>query len=171
MASAEDFLKITQAALASLPPSEQLGIKALLNIRQTLYDVLGNYPARNAMPYFYQCSNTLAKANALTALGSVQNSIKVAADSAFVAVSIRGASTNDFLAFMRQDASDRQLMNEGIHSSAILGTAERPGFLHKPLVLPPNTTISFDFTDLSNVAGNEIYFALVGFKIYDRSLS
>lgn len=169
---AESFLSITERELAGLPKEVQANVKALLNLRQALYDVLGSYPSKNVMPYFYQCSNTVAKGNSITTgLGTVQNSIKIAADSAFIAVSARGSSTNDFLTFMRQDASDRQLMNEAIHSSAMLGTAERPGFFHKPLVMPPNTTLSFDFTDLSNVAGNEIYFCLAGFKIYDRSLS
>jgi hypothetical protein len=166
------LLDIGDKELLALSPEFRTVVKSLLNLRQAAYDVLGSYPQKNVVPYFYQCSNTIAKGNQIaTALGTVQNSIKIAADSAFIAVSIRGSSTNDFTAFMRQDASDRILMNEAVVSNALLGTAERPGFLHKPLALPPNTTISFDFTDISNVANNEIYFALCGFKIYSRTLS
>ncbi len=71
---------------------------------------------------------------------------------------------------MRMDASDRQLMNQAIISSALVGTAERPAPLHKPLLLPANTTISFDLTDLSG-ATNQVYFTLAGFKVYNRKIS
>lgn len=162
-------LEITADQLAKLPEPAQLMVKAALNIKQALYDVLGAYPQDNVLPYFYQASNTSAKGNAVGASTTGQNSIKISADSAFVACSIRGASTGDFTVQLRQDASDRIIMNEQVHSSAIMGTAERPGPLHKSMLLPANTTISLDYTDLSG-ATNQIWFDLCGFKVYNRKL-
>jgi hypothetical protein len=164
-------LDITEADLKALPQGvAREAVKAILNVRQALFDTLGGFPADNVMPYFYSFINTTANANAIPANGTIQNSIKISADAAFVGMSIRGASDGDYTAFMRIDASDRQLMNIQIHSSALMGTAERPGPLHKPLLLPANTTISFDVTDLSG-ATNQLYFVIAGFKVYGRRVA
>lgn len=132
-----------------------------------LYDIFGSYPRKNVLPYAYQFRLTSAESTALAPLGTRRASIKVSADAAFVASYIAGTSTGEYLAFMRTDASDRQLMDDPIHSAAMVGTAERPFILPKPLLLAPNTTISFDLTDLSN-AINEVYFTFWGFKVYRR---
>ncbi len=165
-------LDITLAQLDQLPEPVRTQVKAMLNIKQALYDILGKYPQDNVLPYFYQAINTSGTPNTpnLSASGTGQNSIKISADSAFVACSICGASTGDFTCLMRQDASDRQLMNQQIHSSALMGTAERPGNFNKPLLLPANTTISLEYTDLSGAA-NDIYLSLVGFKVYNRMVA
>ncbi len=164
-------LDITSQELANLngSPAALANVKALLNIRQALFDILGAFPQDNVLPYFYGCINTAANNNPIPANGTIQNSIKISADSAFIAMSVRGSSSGDFTTFMRMDASDRQLMNQAIHSSALMGTAERPGPLHKPLLLPANTTVSFDFNDLSG-ADNDLYFVLAGFKVYNRKV-
>jgi len=133
----------------------------------TLYDIFGGYPRSNVLPYFYSFQRTTLQGDALAALDTGRNSIKVTADAAFVAQYITGTSTGPYLNFIRTDSSDRQLMDISVHSAAMIGTAERPMKLPKPLLLSPNTTISFDLTDLSN-ADNEIYFTLVGFKVYNR---
>lgn len=142
-------------------------VKGLVGIKQALYDVLGGYPLDNVLPYVYGFSLTAAQANQLAANQTRNASIKITADAAFVGMTIRGASTGDFLTFMRVDNSDRQLMNIPVHSAALVGTGERPAPLHKPLLLPANTTISFDVTDLSGAA-NDVYFYLHGFKVYQR---
>ncbi len=162
-----NLLDITEAQLASLPEAQRISVKAMLNIKQALFDILGKYPQDNVLPYYYQSVNNAANNNQLVGNSTGQNSIKISADSAFIACDVRGASTGDYSVMMRQDASDRQLMNQQIHSSAFMGTAQRPGIFNKPLLLPANTTISFDFTDLSGVA-NDIYLSLVGFKVYNR---
>jgi hypothetical protein len=164
------ILDITQGELDQLPAPIKAQVKAMLNIRQALFDILGAYPQDNVLPYYYAFQNTVAAGNAIPASGTIQNSIKISADAAFIGCSIRGASDGDYLAFMRMDASDRQLMNQPIHSSAFMGTAERPGPLHKPLLLPANTTVSFDITDLTG-AQNQLYLAIAGFKIYNRKIS
>lgn len=163
------LLDITAQELNSLTPPVQAQVKALLNIRQGLFDILGAFPQDNVLPYFYSCQNTTADNTAITANGTVQNSIRISADSAFIAISVRGTSDGDFTAFMRQDASDRQLMNIAVNSNAIMGTAERPGFFHKPLLLAASTTVSFDFTDLSG-STNQLWWTLAGFKVYNRKL-
>jgi hypothetical protein len=163
------LLDISEKDLKSLPREFQLQIKSFLAIKQALYDILGDYPADNVLPYWYQSVNNSANNNQIAANGTGQNSIKISADSAFIAMSVRGASTGDYTCLVRQDASDRQMMNQQVHSSALMGTAERPGPLHKPLLLPANTTISLDFTDLSGNA-NDIYLSWVGFKVYNRQL-
>jgi len=141
--------------------------KSLMQIRQALYDLLGAFPQENVMPYFYNFALTAAQGNALPANGTAVASIKISADAAFIAVSARGASSGDYLIFPRTDASDRQLSNIATHSSAFTGTAERPGPFHKPLLLPANTTVSFDLTDLSG-AQNDVYFTMAGYKVYRR---
>jgi hypothetical protein len=141
-----------------LPPQD------LIN---SLYDIFGKYPRKNVLPYFFSFSLTVAQGNALTALGTQRPSIKITADAAMISTLITGASTGEYTCFMRTDSSDRQLMQFPIHSAAMVGTAERPFPLPKPLLLAPNTTISFDITDLSN-AVNEVYFTFCGFKVYRR---
>jgi hypothetical protein len=145
-------------ALANL-----LGLGA---IRQALYDVLGAYPATNVMPYAYSFQLSAAvPAGAVPASGTSQASIKITADSAFIARYITGASSGAYLLTPRIDASDRLIVNTPIHSAAFVGTAERPMILPKSLLLPANSTISFDVSDLSG-AENSVYFSLVGFKVY-----
>lgn len=163
----KQLLKLTPNDLAQLPPAALAQVKGLMQIRQALYDLLGAFPQENVMPYYYNFSLTSAKGNALAANSSGVASIKVSADSAFIGVSIRGASSGDYTIFPRTDASDRQLVNEAIHSAAFVGTAERPGPLHKPLLCPANTTLSFDLQDLSGQE-NQIYFTVAGYKVYRR---
>lgn len=170
MASPLDITGQQLDALMAANAPAGMAVKALLNIRQALFDILGAFPQDNVLPYFYSFSNTLAKGNAIAANGAIQNSIKISADAAFVAMSVRGQSTGDFLAFMRMDASDRQLMNEAVISGAFMGTAQRPAPLHKPLLLPANTTVSFDITDVTGQT-NELYLTLAGFKVYNRKIN
>lgn len=162
---------ISQAELDAMPDGPlKTAIKSILSINQTLFTTVGNMPADNVMPYFYGFLNTAANGNAIAANSTAQNNIKISADAAFIATSIRGSSDGDYSMFMRMDASDRQLMNIQMHSSILMGTAERPGWLAKPLLLPANTTISFDISDLSG-ATNNLYFGLSGFKVYGRRVS
>lgn len=133
---------------------------------RALYDILGAYPRQNVLPYAYACSNTVAGGNALPALGTLENTIKISADAAFIATKITGTSTGDYLVAIRIAGSDRILMNQAVHSAALVGTAERPSILPKPLLIQANSTVAMTFTDLSN-AQNEIYFTYIGFKVYD----
>jgi hypothetical protein len=160
-------LDITKTELAALPGPIAAQVKALLNVRQALFDVFGTYPPKNILPYCYSLERSVAQGNAVAAGATVQDTIKISADASFVGCQITGASTGDYLAQMRIDNSDRILMNRPVHSSALVGTAERPHYLPKPLLVSANATISFDLTDLSG-AQNEIYFTLVGYKIYEQ---
>ena len=137
-----------------------------MSLRQALYDILGTYPGANVMPYHYNFKNLNNTNNAIPAGGTEQNSIKITAEAAFIATDLRVKSTGAFRIFYRMDASDRQLLNEAIDISTIAGTAQRPGFYAKPLLLPANTTISFDLTDTSG-AENEVEFSMNGYKVYD----
>jgi hypothetical protein len=132
-----------------------------------LYEIFGDYPRMNVLPYFYQFSLTAAAGTALAALGTRNPSIKVSADAAFVVKAFAGSSTADYLMSLRTDSSDRQLTDAPAHSSTLVGTAERPGYLAKPLLMAPNTTMSFQLTDLSG-AQNEVYFTMIGFKVYQN---
>ena len=160
------LLDITRNDLAALPPAVQAQVKALLNVRQALFDVFGTYPPKNIMPYCYSLERSVAQNNAIAASATIQDTIKISADASFVACQITGAMTGDYLIQARIDNSDRILMNRPVHSSAFTGTAERPHHLPKPLLIAANATISFDITDLSG-AQNEVYFTLVGYKIYE----
>jgi hypothetical protein len=165
--AARQILRITPNDLQMMSPDGQGFVKSLMQIRQSLYDLLGAYPQDNILPYVYSFSLTTAKSNALTALGTASTAIRISADSAMVVTQITGSSSGDYLIFPRTDASDRQIVNEAVNSSAFVGTGERPHYLPKPLLLEANTSISFDLTDLSN-AVNEVYFSLVGYKVYAR---
>jgi hypothetical protein len=163
------LLDITKAELDSLPKDVAAQVKALLNIRQGLFDILGAFPQDNVLPYYYSFQNTTLTNDAIAANTTILNSIRISADSAFIACSARGTSDGDYTIFMRQDASDRQLMNIAVNSNAFTGTAERPGYFHKPLLLAASTTVSFDVTDLSGQT-NQVWFTLAGFKVYNRKL-
>ncbi len=162
-----DPLKLTAEDLNGLPPGDKAQVKAIYQLRQALFDILGSYPQDNVLPYQYSFNNTVLSNNAVAANATVQNSIKITADAAFVAMDIRAVVNGDFLLFMRIDSSDRQLMNQSVHSSIFAGTGQLPAPLRKPLLLPANTTLSFDITDLSGVQ-NEIRLTLSGFKVYNR---
>jgi hypothetical protein len=150
-------------------------VKALLNVRQSIFDVFGAFPQDNVIPYAYAFQNTASNGAAGTPNGvlgansTALNQIRISADSAFIAVSIRGVSDGPYTLFMQQDASDRQLQNIAVNADTVVGTAERPGPLHKPLLLPANTTISFTLADLSG-SNNNVWFTLAGFKVYNRKL-
>ena len=94
------LLDITANELNELPAAVKAQVKALLNIRQGLFDILGAFPQDNVLPYFYSCQNTSADGTAIAANSTVQNSIRISADSAFIAMSIRGTSDGDFTAFI-----------------------------------------------------------------------
>lgn len=137
----------------------------LASIRQALFDTLGAYPAANVLPYAYSLEKSSRISDPVPADTTVSASIKITADSAFIARYVTGASKGAYLLNPRIDSSDRQLVNRPVHSAAWVGTAERPNILPKPLLLPANSTISFDMTDVSG-AENDIFFTLIGFKIY-----
>lgn len=141
-----------------LPPQD------LIN---SLYDIFGKYPRKNVLPYAFSFSLLSTTGNALTALGTQHPVVTITADAAHINTMWTGASTGEYSLFARTDSSDRQLMLNPIHSASCVGTAERPFILPKPLMLAPNTSISFDITDLSN-ATNEVWFTLWGFKVYRR---
>lgn len=144
-----------------LPPQD------LIN---ALYDIFGDYPRKNCLPYANGFNLLSSTSNALTALGTSTPAVTTTADAAHVVTMFTGASTGEYSITLRTDSSDRILMPLPIHSSAMVGTAERPFPLPKPLLLAPNTTVSFTITDLSN-ATNEVWFALWGFKIYRRQFA
>lgn len=164
-----DPLKMTAQDLEALSPGDKAQVKAIYNLRQALFDILGSYPQDNVLPYQYSLNNTVLSNNAVAANATVQNSIKITADAAMVAMDVRGVVNGDFLIFMRTDSSDRQLMNQAVHSSIFLGTGQLPAPLRKPLLLPANTTLSFDLTDISG-SQNEIRLTLSGFKVYNRRI-
>lgn len=147
-----------QVPAMGMPPQD------LIN---ALYDIFGSYPRRNVLPYMYQFRLTEAEGTWLAAGGRGLASIKVSADASFICTYLTNGSTGEYLVFMRTDSSDRILMNDPVHSATAVGTAERPMILPKPLLLAPNTTITFELQDLSG-AQNEIYFTMVGFKVYRR---
>ena len=146
----------------SRPDEIQLPDQDLVN---AMYDIFGSYPRKNVLPYAYQWN--FSGSNALGAGATGRASIKVSADAAFNSVYMTGTSSGAYTIFMRTDSSDRQLMDDPIHSATAVGTAERPLILPKPLLLAPNTTLSFTIVDLS-AATNTIYFTLWGFKVYRR---
>lgn len=162
-------LNLSAEELAALPPGDKAQVKAIYNLRQALFDILGSYPQDNVLPYFYSLNNTVLGGNPIGANATTQNSIKITADAAFVAMDMRGVVNGDMLLFMRTDSSDRQLMNQAVHSSILLGTGQWPSPLRKPFLIPANTTLSFDLTDISG-AQNEIRLTLAGFKVYNRKI-
>jgi len=150
-------------------PEDQMPILGMppQDLVNAMYDIFGNYPRRNVLPYMYQFRLTVAEGTALAAGGRGQASIKVSADASFITTYLTNSSTGEYLISMRTDSSDRILMNDPVHSATAIGTAERPMILPKPLLLAPNTTITFTLQDLS-AAVNELYFTMIGFKVYRR---
>lgn len=140
-------------------------VGGMASLRQAIYDTLGAYPQENVSPYWYGFTLRTQNGNAIAANGTQEATIKISSDAAFIAKAILGSSTGQYLVSMRQDASDRTLQNTPVINTALVGTAERPLWLPKGLLLPGNTTISFDLADLSG-AINEVYFYFLGFKIY-----
>jgi hypothetical protein len=151
--------------LRNISPEGQANALALAGVRQAIFDTIGAYPARNVMPYAYSFELSQRLSTQVAANGTSNASIKVTADAAFIARYITGVSTGAYLLNMRVDASDRQLNNIMVNNGAFVGTAERPNILPKALLLPANSTISFDITDISGQINN-VYFTLIGYKIY-----
>lgn len=158
-------LSLSPAQIEALPEPAKSEVKALLGLKQALYDTLGDFPLNNVLPYDYGINRTAAQGTAVPANGSIQDSIKITADAAFLGLDVRGASTGSYLVFLRVDNSDRQLMNIATHSNAFVGTGQRPAPLRKPLLLPANTTISIEISDLSGNENN-VYLYFHGYKLY-----
>jgi hypothetical protein len=150
-----------QANAFGLPPQD------LIN---ALYDIFGDYPRKNCLPYANGFQLTQSTGNALAALGTANPTVTTTSDAAHVVTLFTGASTGEYSVTMRTDSSDRILMFTPVHSAAMVGTGELPFPLPKPLLLAPNTTLSFTITDLSN-AVNEVWFTCWGFKIYRRQFA
>jgi hypothetical protein len=117
------------------------------------------------MPYWYSTQNLSFLANT-----TQQLSIKITAEAAFIATDLRAVTTGSCTLFIRVDASDRQLMNQAQNIANIAGTAQRPGFLAKPWLIPANSTLTIDVTDISG-STNSIYLTLNGFKLYNFGLT
>ncbi len=149
-----------QQAMFGLPPQDFIN---------ALYDIFGKYPRTNTIPYAngFTLAGVSGATPQLTALGTGRPSVKTSADAAHIITHITGASTGPYSLFMRSDSSDRQYMTIPVHSDAMVGTAERPFPLPKPMLLAPNTTLSFDLNDLSGQV-NDVWFTLWGFKVYRR---
>lgn len=160
---------ISEQDMKNLPPDAAAITKAILQTRQALFDILGSYPQDNVLPYFYSLNNSVLGGNPIAANTTIQNSIKITADAAFVAMDMRATVQGDLLAFMRTDSSDRQLMNQPVNSNNLFGTGQWPSPLRKPFLIPANTTLSFDLTDISG-AQNQIWLTLAGFKVYNRKI-
>jgi hypothetical protein len=145
-------------AMFGLPPQDFIN---------ALYDIFGKYPRTNVLPYWNSFTLNAANGNQLTALGTQRPNVQTTSDAAHIITQFTGASTGSYTVFLRTDSSDRQLMRIPIHSDSIVGTAEFPYPLPKPLLLAPNTTVSFDIVDLSGQP-NDVWFTLAGFKVYRR---
>jgi hypothetical protein len=139
-----------------LPPQD------LIN---SLYDIFGSYPRKNVLPYAN--GFTLTGATQLAGGGTALPTIQTTSDAAHIITAITGTSTGEYSLMMRTDSSDRQLMTIPVNSAAMVGTGELPFKLPKPLMLAPNTTVSFSIVDLSGNA-NDVWLTLWGFKVYRR---
>lgn len=84
---------------------------------------------------------------------------------AFVAFASRGP----FSVLMRESNTGRFLTSRELCSGDGIGDGERPALLDEPLFLDANSQVLCTFTDLSGVAGNTIWFALLGRKWFDSS--
>jgi hypothetical protein len=161
--------------LEQIDPKAAMLVKAQLSLRQAIFDVMGAFPQDNVIPYFYAWQNTASNGAAGTPNGilgansTALNQIRISADSAFIAISLRGVSDGPYTIFLQQDASDRQLMNMAVNADTIVGTAERPGPFHKPLLLPANTTLTITMADISG-QNNNVWGCFAGFKVYNRKL-
>lgn len=149
-----------QQAMFGLPPQDFIN---------ALYDIFGAYPRTNTIPYAngFTLTGLTGSNAALTANGIARPSVKTSADAAHIVTKITGASTGAYSLFVRSDSSDRQYMTVPVHSDAMIGTAEHPFPLPKPMLLAPNTTLSFDLQDLSGQP-NDVWLTLWGFKVYRR---
>jgi len=147
---------------SQLDPSFGLPPQDMIN---ALYDIFGSYPRKNVLPYAN--GFTLTGTTQLAANGIQRPTVPTSADAAHIITHVAGASTGEYTLFLRTDSSDRQLMRIPVHSAAMVGTAELPFKLPKPLLAAPNTTISFEIQDLSGLA-NDVYLTLWGFKVYRR---
>ena len=159
--SADEMASVAQDAAndMGLPPQDMIN---------SLYDIFGAYPRKNVLPYAN--GFTLAAGSALGQLpanGTLLPTIQTTSDAAHIVTHITGTSTGDYTIMLRTDSSDRQLMTIPVHSVAMVGTGELPFKLPKPLMLAPNTTVSFSIVDLSG-NGNDVYFTMWGFKVYRR---
>lgn len=146
------------AAMFGLPPQDFIN---------ALYDIFGKYPRTNVLPYWNGFTLSTGTGNLLTASGTQRPTVQTTADAAHIITQFTGTSTGAYTLFMRTDSSDRQLMRIPVANGAMVGTGERPYPLPKPLLLAPNTTVSFDIVDISG-ANNTVYFTMCGFKVYRR---
>ena len=150
---AQDVMPSTVAPQGGDAAGNDLGLppQDLIN---SLYDIFGSYPRKNVLPYAN--GFTLAGSTQLAGNGQALPTIQTTSDAAHIITKITGVSTGAYT-----------LMTIPVNSAAMVGTAELPFILPKPLMLAPNTTLSIQVVDISGQP-NDIYFTIWGFKVYRR---
>jgi len=127
---------------------------------------------RNAIPFFYTVTATIAAAN-----GNAQTTLILQSDSYFELHSILGtggaaASTesatvnpNNFSVSIRDQTTGRDL-TQGRIPQRLLGGNAFNGFqvIRRPIVFEPQSNLFFDFLDLTGIASNAITLVLAGVK-------
>jgi hypothetical protein len=127
---------------------------------------------RNAIPFFYTVSVTIAALN-----GTAQSTLILQSDSYFELHSIlaTGGATaategstvnpNNFSVSIRDQTTGRDLTQGRIPQRLLAGNAFNAfQVIRRPIVFEPQSNLFFDFLDLTGVANNAITLVLAGVK-------
>lgn len=122
-------------------------------------------------PFWYAVDPTVGGTVPLGAAATTTSPIQITQEADFIAEKITGFVApvgGTFTLLITDNATSRQLSNQAIVSTAIIGTAERPAIM-KPRLFRRNSAVQFTFTNISGAAITRLQVVLVGYKIYDRN--
>lgn len=119
-------------------------------------------------------------ATGLAAAATVPRSVQVNADADFLVVALTGIifnatlvtvpATNPVTVVIEDDGSGRRFMNQAALWDDIIGTAQRPGILPYPKLVPRSSTITITLANRDAANAFDVFVSLVGFKIFGAPL-
>jgi hypothetical protein len=132
-------------------------------VADALLEALGQRPHQRMYPYFLGV-NRIGAAK-LLANQSITDQAPVGGDAAFLAVGLIGQGTGDFLLTLKwSHLSGQAFAQIGLHSKALFGTDWRPFQFPRPQLMPHDSTLTLDLTNLT-AADNHVAVYVYGFKV------
>ncbi len=142
--------------------------------------IFGSLAAKDEETYWYAISSTSGAgfADLTNVIGNqIPATIQITQEADFIATRCLQTTVNpttgvpivgSYSARIRDNSSDRELMNQPIHSDLLAGTALRSVPFTKNRLFRRNSTITIDLANVQAVA-SRIFLVFQGYKLFDEA--